>query len=132
MQGNSVLDVTGFKIIDEIGQGNQSVVYRCEKEGRFYAIKFQKSKLVSHTAPLEQEQISSLIREASMLGRMNNPSIPEVMEVGKTSQGIPYLVMELIQGETLAEEIKKKKLQEMTGTLSKKRMINIFLDGVMR
>src|SRR5262249_51457328 len=49
-----------------------------------------------------------LMREAQACGRLRHPNIVEVLDVGETPEGDPYLVMELLNGQTLGQYIKTK------------------------
>ena len=44
-------------------------------------------------------------REAVALARIHHPGLPRVLEVGE-AEGLPYLLMELVEGETLAQKLR--------------------------
>jgi serine/threonine-protein kinase len=52
--------------------------------------------------------IERFLREASAAGRIGNPHIIETFDAGQLESGEPYLVMELLQGQTLADLMEKK------------------------
>src|SRR5262249_33984943 len=49
-----------------------------------------------------------LLREARACGRLKQRNIVEVYDVGETAEGDPFLVMQLLSGETLAELLARK------------------------
>jgi serine/threonine-protein kinase len=52
--------------------------------------------------------IERFLREASAAGRIGNPHIIETFDAGQLESGEPYLVMELLQGQTLADMMESK------------------------
>ncbi len=51
------------------------------------------------------------LREAAALARLHHPSLPAVMEVGRAN-GVPYLIMELAAGQTLADRLELSSMGE--------------------
>jgi serine/threonine protein kinase len=93
--------VTHYRIIDKIGEGGMGVVYRAEdtRLGRQVAVKFLSSKLLDDPAALERFQ-----REARAASSLNNPHICALYDIGQ-HEGVPFLVMELLEGTTLRSRI---------------------------
>ncbi|WP_067679474.1 protein kinase domain-containing protein [Nocardia miyunensis] len=79
----------GFSDAVEIGRGGFGVVYRCDQADldRMVAIKVL-------TGGLDEGSRERFIREQRAMGRLTgHPNIVEVLQVGATSSGLPYLVM---------------------------------------
>ena len=98
-----------YEILDEVGRGGMGVVYRARdtKLGREVAIKVLPAELAE-----DSERLSRFEREAKLLAQLNHPGIATLHGFEKVD-GTPFLVMELVEGETLAERIARAKaLQE--------------------
>jgi eukaryotic-like serine/threonine-protein kinase len=93
--------VSGYEIIEEIGRGGAGVVYRARQESpsRPVALKFLPGGLLA--GPSWRERA---LREASAAARVRHPNVLPVHEVGE-ADGFPYLVMDLIEGGTLARRL---------------------------
>ena len=63
-------------------------------------------KVVSAALALDQERITRLQREAQVLASLNHPNIPAVYGL-EQSAGVTGLVMELVEGPTLADRIER-------------------------
>jgi eukaryotic-like serine/threonine-protein kinase len=89
-----------FEMVREIGRGGFGVVWeaRDQKLGRSVAFKAVRA---GAKAQLREER---LLREAEAAARLSHPNIVTLHDVGRAEQG-PYLVLELLVGETLADRL---------------------------
>jgi serine/threonine protein kinase len=87
-----------YKIIEKLGRGAMSVVYRgvYEPLNQPVAVKLLKSHLVSDVQTFKRFQ-----QEAKTAGALEHPHIASVFDFGVTDQGVPYLIMELVLGNSL-------------------------------
>jgi len=96
-----------YKILEKIGSGGMGVVYRAEdtKLGRHVALK------VLPEAFLEDvERRARFGREARILASLNHPNIAALHSL-EQEEGVDFLVLELVEGETLAERIARGPLR---------------------
>ncbi|MGW4534471.1 protein kinase domain-containing protein [Nocardia sp. NPDC004340] len=97
------LAAAGFTDAEQIGRGGFGLVYRCIQEAldRTVAIKVL-------TADLEEENRERFVREQQAMGRLTgHPNIVEVLQVGMTASGRPYLVMPYYPQDSLYARIRR-------------------------
>lgn len=64
-------------------------------------------KILSRVYAADEKSVKRFKDEAQSAARLKNPHITKVSGYGMTSQGEPYIVMELLEGETLRSCIKR-------------------------
>ncbi len=94
-----------YRIIDKLSDGGMGAVYRAEHTmlGRLVAIKVLLPELTHN-----REIVNRFFNEAKATTAINHPGIVEVFDFGYLESGFAYLVMELLQGMTLAKRIKMR------------------------
>jgi serine/threonine-protein kinase len=94
-----------YKILDQIGAGAMGVVYKAHDEelDRFVAIKTIRVGPEGQQT-LNEEDLDTLKKEARIAARLSHPNIITIFDVG-ANQGVPYFVMEHVEGNTLQELI---------------------------
>ena len=99
-----------YRIISKIGAGGMGEVYLAEdtKLGRKVAIKF-----LPPEAAADQQARKRLLREARVAATLDHPNICAVYEVGE-EVGRSFIVMQYIEGETLAARIGRQPLDVPT------------------
>ena len=92
-----------YEVLERLGEGGAGVVYRGRQAhlGRFVAIKV----LHQHTAS-STEWRRRFQREAIALSVLAHPNVVPVTDFG-VDHGVPFLVMELLEGQTLGALIKE-------------------------
>ncbi len=90
-----------YEITSRLGTGGMGEVYRARDErlGRDVAIKVLAPEFVE-----ESDRRARLEREAKTVSALNHPNICTLYDLGR-EDGLDYLVMEYLEGETLAEQL---------------------------
>ncbi|HEY9719021.1 MAG TPA: serine/threonine-protein kinase [Trichormus sp.] len=93
-----------YQVLARIGQGGMGAVYRVRQVffNRDMALKMLDSARVADAVQLRRFQ-----QEGIAANSLNHPSLVRVHDVGLLDNGQPYLVMDLVEGETLADYLKR-------------------------
>ena len=93
--------LTHYELIEELGAGGMGVVYRARdtKLDRDVAI-----KILPAEWSRDLDRRARFEREAKLLAALNHPYVATLHGL-EESDGVQFLVMELVEGETLAERI---------------------------
>jgi eukaryotic-like serine/threonine-protein kinase len=91
-----------YRIVEQIGAGGMGVVYRAKDERleRDVAVKVLTPGLLT-----DEDARRRFRKEALALAKLNHPNIAAVYDVGE-HDGLDYLVMEYIRGNSLAEKLR--------------------------
>ena len=92
-----------YRLEEQIGSGGMSTVYRAYDPTleRWVAIKLMHSAISS-----DPDQLERFRREARTVARLSHPHVVTVIDFGE-DDGMPYIVLEYIEGETLKERIRR-------------------------
>jgi tRNA A-37 threonylcarbamoyl transferase component Bud32 len=106
-----------YRITEELGRGGMSIVYKGMHElmHRPVAIKIMQAELLSDAISVRRFQ-----QESEAASRLAHPHVVTAFDFGVTDTAQPYLVLDLVDGTSLAEELKRD------GKLSPRRTIHIF------
>ncbi len=98
----SVLDGK-YRLVRELGRGGMGSVWQAEHllTGREVAV-----KVVIETQQ-SPETKARMLREARACGRVADPHVVQILDAGQTDDGDPYLIMELLDGESLDARLAK-------------------------
>ncbi|HEY7956687.1 MAG TPA: protein kinase [Polyangia bacterium] len=109
-----------FEVRDVCGRGAMGTVYRAYQRNmdRIVAVKVLRRELLK-----EPEVVRRFLREARASAKLQHPNIVTVHLVGETDEGVPFLVMEHVDGVSLEVICEAQGAQPVARTLSLGRQI---------
>jgi eukaryotic-like serine/threonine-protein kinase len=115
LETNAVLGP--YQIVGLLGEGGMGAVYRAKdtRLGRFVAI-----KVVTGVNLSDKERVQRFEQEARATGMLNHPNLLTIFDVGRDESGAPFLVSELLEGETLRTRLER-------GALSPRKAVDAAL-----
>lgn len=95
-----------FVVVKKIGAGGMGAVYRAKQEGmdRDVAVKVLLGDVAENDTVLRRFTL-----EALAVSRLRHPNTIQIFDYGQTPQGHPYIAMELLEGHTLHDLLKKER-----------------------
>ncbi|MEO0575264.1 MAG: tetratricopeptide repeat protein [Pseudomonadota bacterium] len=100
--------IGAYRVTDKIAEGGMGVVYVGEREAADFdqhvAIK------VMHSGKFDDMAQARFIAERQILASLNHPNIAKLIDGGVTEDGLPYIVMEYIEGDNIADYCAQQKL----------------------
>lgn len=92
-----------YRIVSMLGEGGMGAVYRARdtRLGRDVAVKVLTAATLS-----DHERLTRFEQEARATGMLNHPNLLTIFDVGH-HEGTPFLVSELLEGETLRDRVAK-------------------------
>jgi serine/threonine protein kinase len=105
-----------YEFIEAVGSGGMSVIYKARHRAlnRLVAIKMLHGHMLTDTI------IRRFQQEAQASSLLQHPNTVGVYDFGVTESGLPFMVMDFVEGETLAQRLKRR------GTLPPRDCIIIF------
>src|ERR1051326_4376439 len=96
-----------YRIESLLGRGGMGVVYRATHIhiDAVFAVKVLHPDLVANEAAIERFR-----REARAAGRLQHPNAIQVTDFGVRAEKVVYLVMELVNGQSLRELLEREKI----------------------
>ena len=94
--------VGAYEVVAPLGAGGMGEVYRARdaRLGREVAL-----KVLPAAVAADADRLRRFEQEARAAGGLNHPNVLSVLDVG-THEGVPYVVSELLEGETLRERLR--------------------------
>src|ERR1700712_5714200 len=90
-----------YELVSYLGSGGMSDVYVALHTGLRKRVAL---KLLRSSLRCDSYAVQRFLREGECAARVRHPNVVDVSDVGMEN-GVPYLVMELLEGETLAQTL---------------------------
>jgi serine/threonine-protein kinase len=105
MDDNQPLTIRSYQIVRQLGKGGMGAVYEGfnPQLGRRAAIKVLLSQLTN-----DKEQVARFFNEAKASNLVRHPSLVDVFECGYAENGMAFIIMEYLDGETLRARCKRQ------------------------
>lgn len=93
--------IDSYEVIDLIGHGGMGSVFLAKRADDTYEqqVAFKVLRRGLHTP----SNVARFKRERQILAKLNHPNIAQLLDGGLTPEGLPYLVMEYVEGKSLYE-----------------------------
>ncbi len=97
---------SNVRLVEELGRGGMGSVWVADHLGLStrVAVKFILAELDGE----EDERLTRFRSEASVASQIKSPHVVQMFDHGVTDSGTPYIVMELLQGESLKERLQRE------------------------
>jgi serine/threonine protein kinase/HEAT repeat protein len=93
---------TKFTVVEKLGEGGMATVFKVRDSGkREMAMKVMNSDVASNKVAIKR-----FVKEVSIVSNLTHPNIAQVYGCFTPDEGNPYMMMEYVDGVTLAEIIK--------------------------
>ena len=94
-----------YRILSVLDQGGMGLVFDAEhtRLRRRVAVKVLARHLVS-----DAQALARFNREAEIISQLEHPHIVQILDFDTTEQGEPYIVMELLKGESLSDRLERE------------------------
>src|ERR1035437_4419303 len=85
-----------YRILPCIGSGGMGTVFLAERD--YDDVRRQVAIKIIRRALLDREIVRRFLQERQILARLEHPNIARMLDAGRTPDGMPYLVMEFVDG----------------------------------
>ena len=113
--------IGNYRVVSLLGEGGMGIVYLAEHVTieRKVAIKLLRSELMSNG-----DATTRFLNEARVASTIRHPNIIEVFDTGVLSpEGVPYIVMDVLQGEPLDDRLARVNVSRMLLTTPSRRLL---------
>ncbi len=93
-----------YRVLSVLDQGGMGLVFEAEhvRLHRRLAVKVLARHLIK-----DEQALARFNREAEIISQLEHPNIVQILDFDTTEQGEPYIVMELLKGESLSDRLER-------------------------
>jgi serine/threonine-protein kinase len=106
--------VGNYRLVERVAAGGMGVVYRAERADDQYrkqvAVKVLRPERFLAGAIQREESLRRFRAERQILAELEHPGIARLLDGGTTADGIPYLVMEFVEGQPIDDHCDARRL----------------------
>jgi len=104
---NSFSDIVineNFEVLEFIGKGGTGQVYKVRDKtlDKIFAVKLLRKDLI-----IDTQTVKRFVQEAETAANLSHPNVVSVYGHGETLDGSPYIIMNYIEGENLAQTLRR-------------------------
>ncbi len=96
-----------YRLVSEIGRGGMGTVFLAERDDGAFA---QRVAVKVVRGLLDRDRIRRFRAERQILATLDHPNIARLLDGGATSDGLPYLVMEHVEGTPIDQYCRERRL----------------------
>jgi serine/threonine protein kinase len=102
-----LVKLDGYILEEKIGEGGMGEVWKAKHPeiGKFAAI-----KVLGHHVAKNKDATRRFLQEARSVNAVHHRNLVDIFAFGQTSDGQPYMIMELLRGKTLSSYLKEKRV----------------------
>jgi serine/threonine protein kinase len=89
-----------YRVLRELGRGGMGTVYLAARADGEYS---QQVAIKLMRPGLNQKEVERFRQERQILADLDHPNIARLIDAGTTPDGVPYVVMELVAGQSLRQ-----------------------------
>lgn len=94
-----------YRLVDKLGEGGMGTIWRAEHMVLRAPVAV---KMIDRDVVNDEETKSRFIREAQAAAALRSPHVVQILDYGVHGR-VPFIVMELLEGETLAQRLRRDK-----------------------
>lgn len=112
-----------YKVTEFAGSGGMGQVFRGHRDDGYFDQQVAIKVLPEFTRSLTSDAASGFLREIRLMGDIHHPHVARILDAGRDDQGVPYFVMEWVEGQAITQHCKQQQL-------SLRQRVNLFLQVV--
>ena len=101
-------DVGAYRLLKEIGRGGMGTVYLAERADHAFDKHVAIKIVAGHVAPTDL--IRRFLEERRILATLDHANIAHVLDAGTTADGLPFVVMEYVDGTAIDVHCRERRL----------------------